>query len=66
MAFYTALDENELLALLKRYGIGQLSSCTGVSDGIENSTYILDDGSSHWILTLFEDLSAAELPFLRA
>ena len=63
MAFYTVLDENELLALLKRYGIGQLSSCTGVSDGIENSTYILDDGSSHWILTLFEDLSAAELPF---
>lgn len=63
MAFYTALDESELLALLQRYGIGQLSSCVGVSDGIENTTYILDDGSGQWILTLFEDLSAAELPF---
>lgn len=63
MAFYTALDESELLALLKRYNIGQLSSCVGVSDGIENTTYILDDGAHQWILTLFEDLSAAELPF---
>lgn len=63
MAFYTALDQSELLALLKRYSIGQLSSCVGVSDGIENTTYILDDGSHQWILTLFEDLSAKELPF---
>lgn len=63
MAFYTALDESELLALLQRYGIGRLSSCVGVSDGIENTTYILDDGSSQWILTLFEDLSEKELPF---
>jgi homoserine kinase type II len=63
MAFYTALDESELLALLRRYGIGKLSSCSGVSDGIENTTYILDDGSQQWILTLFEDLSVTELPF---
>lgn len=63
MAFYTAIDEQELLSLLAGYGIGALSSCVGVSDGIENTTYILDDGSQQWILTLFEDLSAAELPF---
>lgn len=63
MAFYTALDENELLAMLKRYGIGPLSSCVGASDGIENTTYILADSSAQWILTLFEDLSATELPF---
>ncbi len=63
MAFYTAIDENELLALLARYGIGKLSSCVGVSDGIENTTYILTADPQQWILTLFEDLSAAELPF---
>jgi homoserine kinase type II len=68
MAFYTAVDESDLLILLERYGIGPLSSCTGVSDGIENTTYILradagQVGEQQWILTIFEDLSAAELPF---
>jgi len=63
MAFYTAIDERELLALLERYGIEELSSCVGVSDGIENTTYILTADSQQWILTLFEDLSVAELPF---
>ena len=63
MAFYTAINEHELLALLERYGIEKLSSCVGVSDGIENTTYILTADSQQWILTLFEDLSIAELPF---
>ena len=63
MAFYTAIDKHELLALLERYGIEKLSSCVGVSDGIENTTYILTADSQQWILTLFEDLSVAELPF---
>ena len=63
MAFYTVIDELELQALLERYGIGELSSCVGVSDGIENTTYILTADSQQWILTLFEDLSVTELPF---
>ena len=63
MAFYTAIDESELLALLQRYGIGKLSSFVGASDGVENTTYILEADSQQWILTLFEDLSANELPF---
>ena len=63
MAFYTVIGELELQALLERYGIGELSSCVGVSDGIENTTYILTADSQQWILTLFEDLSAIELPF---
>lgn len=63
MAFYTAVDERELLALLERYGIAKLSACVGVSDGIENTTYILTADSQQWILTLFEDLSTDELPF---
>ncbi len=63
MAFYTAVDQSELLSCLGRFGIDRLSSCAGASDGIENTTYILADGEHQWILTLFEDLPAAELPF---
>ena len=63
MAFYTAVDEQELQALLQRYGIAALDSCDGASDGIENSTYFLRSGEQQWVLTLFEDIGAAELPF---
>ncbi|MEZ5538676.1 MAG: homoserine kinase [Pseudomonadales bacterium] len=63
MAFYTALDEKELLALLRGYGVQALSSCVGASDGIENSTYFLQAEKQQWILTIFEEISAEELPF---
>jgi len=63
MAFYTALDEQELLALLRGYGISALTACAGASDGIENTTYFLQNEKKQWILTLFEEISAEELPF---
>ncbi|HNI36753.1 MAG TPA: phosphotransferase, partial [Pseudomonadales bacterium] len=63
MAFYTELDQQELLALLRDYGIDALTACTGASDGIENTTYFLESNAQKWILTLFEEISAEELPF---
>lgn len=63
MAFYTVVDEGDLRALLGLYGITRLSSCEGASDGIENSTYFVQADGREWILTLFEDVTSAELPF---
>lgn len=63
MAFYTELDQQELLHMLRGYGIANLSSCAGASDGIENTTYFLQSDNQKWILTLFEEVSAEELPF---
>jgi homoserine kinase type II len=63
MAFYTELNQQELLALLRDYGIDALTACTGASDGIENTTYFLQNEKQKWILTLFEEISAEELPF---
>ena len=63
MAFYTELDQQELLAMLRDYGIDALTACTGASDGIENTTYFLESDAQKWILTLFEEISADELPF---
>ncbi|MEZ5493079.1 MAG: homoserine kinase [Pseudomonadales bacterium] len=63
MAFYTALNEQELLAVLQGYGIAALTACEGASDGIENTTYFLQRDNQQWILTLFEEVSAEELPF---
>lgn len=63
MAFYTQLNQQELLAMLRDYGIDKLTACTGASDGIENTTYFLESDAQKWILTLFEEISADELPF---
>jgi homoserine kinase type II len=63
MAFYTCIDEQELSNLLTGFGIGPLSGFEGASDGIENSTYFLSTADTKWILTVFEELQAEELPF---
>lgn len=63
MASYTALDQQELAAVLARFNVLSLDGCEGVADGIENSTYMLSAGSQHWVLTVFEELSPKELPF---
>ncbi len=63
MAFYTSLDQHQLADLLARYGVPSPVACEGASDGIENSTYFLQSAEQRWILTLFEDLHAGELPF---
>lgn len=49
--------------MLECYGIKKLDDCRGASDGIENSTYFLFAGRDEYILTIFEELSAEELPF---
>ena len=67
MAVYTALDEDALTSWLASHGVGTLVECRGIHAGIENSNYFVTtnkDGVAHrFVLTLFERLGAAELPF---
>lgn len=63
MAFYTALLDHEFEDLCLRFGLGSLVSCTGASDGIENTTYFLVADSRRFVLTIFEDITIGELPF---
>lgn len=63
MAVFTSVDEAGLRALLSGYALGELVSFEGISAGIENTNYFVDTTQGQHVLTLFEKLTAAELPY---
>ncbi len=63
MAVYTALSEDEIAAFIDPLGLGALVSIRGIPGGIENTNYFVDTTTGRYVLTVFERLSAEELPF---
>jgi homoserine kinase type II len=63
MAVYTPVPPDEAAALAARLRLGTLLAFEPVAGGIENTNYFLDTDQGRWVLTLFERLGAAELPF---
>lgn len=68
MAVFTEVSPEQAQALLDHLALGQLSSLRGIGAGIENTNYFVDctqgDGHLHrYVLTLFERLTAEQLPF---
>ncbi|AMS45084.1 homoserine kinase [Aminobacter aminovorans] len=63
MAVYTALSKGEIAAFIRPLDLGTLHSALGVASGIENTNYFVDTATGCYVLTLFERLTADELPF---
>jgi len=63
MAVFTEVRFNEAAELVSRLGIGPLESLKGITSGIENTNYFADTAKGRYVLTLFERLSAEQLPF---
>ncbi len=63
MAVFTALTETEVGRLLQQYSIGRLRAMQGIASGIENSNFFLTTEAGDFVLTVFERLSFAQLPF---
>ena len=67
MAVYTEVAFDEAQALIQSMGLGQLTSLRACSGGIENTNYFITierGGKPHdFVLTLFERLTAEQLPF---
>ncbi|MFZ8940339.1 MAG: phosphotransferase, partial [Burkholderiaceae bacterium] len=67
MAVFTSVDSNDAAALCAELALGPVRSLEGIAGGIENTNYFLTTGSDEqpraWVLTLFERLSAEQLPF---
>jgi homoserine kinase type II len=63
MAVYTNVEPAEADALLQRLGLGPLTDLQGIRSGIENTNYYATTAQGQWVLTLFERLSQAQLPY---
>lgn len=67
MAVFTDVGRDEAAELMQRLGLGQLVDMAGCAGGIENTNYFVtterEGRRLHWVLTLFERLTHAQLPF---
>ncbi|MFZ4499600.1 MAG: homoserine kinase [Burkholderiales bacterium] len=63
MSVFTPVSLADTEALLARYAIGELVDLQGIAAGIENTNFFLDTSTGRFVLTLFEKLTASELPF---
>jgi homoserine kinase type II len=64
MAVYTEVDDEDVITFVAEYDIGEVLSCKGIAEGIENSNYTLTTTRGTYILTLYERrVKPADLPF---
>ena len=67
MAVYTDVPDEELRAFIADYAIGEVVSCKGIAEGVENSNFLLRTDAGTYILTLYEKrVAPADLPFFIA
>ncbi|MCK5649225.1 MAG: hypothetical protein KAI22_10125 [Gammaproteobacteria bacterium] len=63
MSVYTPLSLSQLKQLLNQYELGEIIRHEGISDGIENTNYRVRTTSGQYVLTIFEQYKAGELPY---
>lgn len=63
MAVFTNVSADELARWLEGYDLGRLIRFEGIASGIENSNFFVDTEAGRFVLTLFEVLTAEQLPF---
>jgi homoserine kinase type II len=63
MSVFTPVSDAEARALLERYSLGGLEKLEGIAQGVENTNYFLTATTGEYVLTLFEHIPRADLPF---
>lgn len=64
MAVYTEVTDDDVRAFVAQYDLGDVVSCKGIAEGVENSNFLLVTDRGPYILTLYEKrVDPADLPF---
>ncbi|MGQ0586862.1 MAG: homoserine kinase [Gammaproteobacteria bacterium] len=63
MSVFTKVSYAELREFLRRYAVSEAIGFQGIGEGVENTNYYVDTADGRFVLTLFERLDPADLPF---
>lgn len=63
MSVFTPVSTEDLSRWLARYAVGRLVELQGISAGVQNSNFFVTTTLGRYVLTLFEAIPRAELPF---
>jgi homoserine kinase type II len=63
MAVFTEVTQAQANDLMQALNLGQLTALRGIEGGIENTNYFATTDQGEYVLTLFERLTQAQLPF---
>jgi len=63
MAVFTPVTLEQAALLMSQLGLGKLTELRGIEGGIENTNYFASTDLGDYVLTLFERLNHAQLPY---
>jgi homoserine kinase type II len=64
MAVYTEVSDEDLARFIRPYDLGDLLSCKGIAEGVENTNYLVHTTKGAFILTIYEKrVDPKDLPF---
>lgn len=63
MSVFTQVSDDDARSLLEHYSLGELERLEGIAQGVENTNYFLTTTTGEYVLTLFEHIPRADLPF---
>ena len=63
MAVFTPVTQEQAALLMSQLSLGELTELRGIEGGIENTNYFATTDLGDYVLTLFERLNHAQLPF---
>ncbi|MBV1774764.1 homoserine kinase [Burkholderiaceae bacterium DAT-1] len=63
MSVFTTVTPEALSSWLRGYSIGELVELKGIAEGVTNTNYQLVTTQGRYVLTLFETLTAEDLPY---